>query len=54
VQFETTMDTLVAANEAIEQDRDKLFNAISSIYCWGATDKRLDSYIRLLGNGFLL
>ena len=53
-QFEITMDTLVAANEAIEQDRDKLFNAISSIYCWGATDKRLDSYIRLLGNGFLL
>ena len=53
-QFETTMDTLVAANEAIEQDRDKLFNAISSIYCWGAADKKLDSYIRLLGNGFLL
>ena len=53
-QFETTMNTLVAANEAIEQDRNKLFNAISSIYCWGATDKRLDSYIRLLGNGFLL
>lgn len=53
-QFETTMDTLVAANEAIEQDRDKLFNAISSIYCWGAADKKFDSYIRLLGNGFLL
>ena len=53
-QFETTMNTLVASNEAIEQDRDKLFNAISSVYCWGATNKNLDSYIRLLGNGFLL
>lgn len=53
-QFETTMDTLVSQEEAIEQDRDKLFNTISSIYCWGAENKNLDSYIRLLGNGFLL
>lgn len=53
-QFETTMDTLVSNGEAIEQNRDKLFNVISSVYCWGANDKRLDSYIRLLGNGFLL
>lgn len=53
-QFELTMNTLVQNGEAIEQDRDKLFNAVSSIYCWGATDKNLESYIRLLGNGFLL
>ena len=53
-QFKSTMDTLVDRGEAIEQDRDKLFNAISNIYCWGAQDKNLGSYIRLLGNGFLL
>lgn len=53
-RFESTMNTLVERGEAIEQDRDKLFNAISSVYCWGANDKQLDSYIRLLGNGFLL
>lgn len=52
--FEQRMTALVTAGEAIEQDRDKLFNAISSIYCWGATDEQLDSYIHLLGNGFLL
>lgn len=53
-QFETTMDTLVSQGEAIEQNRDKLFNTILSIYCWGAEDKTFDNYIRLLGNGFLL
>ena len=52
--FENTLDTLIQNGEALEQDRDKLFNAISSIYCWGAANKNLESYIRLLGNGYLL
>lgn len=53
--FEEQMTALVAQDEAIEQDRDKLFNTIMSIYCWGASDTiDFTSYIKILGNGFLL
>lgn len=52
--FENKMDQLVAQNEVIEQDRDKLFNAIMSIYCWATANNDMpESYIKLLGNGAL-
>lgn len=53
--FENKMNQLVAAGEVIEQDRDKLFNAISSIYCWATGNEEIpESYIKLLGNGAIL
>lgn len=53
--FEQKMTSLVAAGEAIEQDRNKLFNAIMSIYCWTTANNDIpESYIKLMGNGVLL
>lgn len=53
--FEKKMTSLVAAGEAIEQDRNKLFNAIMSIYCWTTANNDIpESYIKLMGNGVLL
>ena len=53
--FENKMNQLVASGEAIEQDREKLFKAIMSIYCWATANNDMpESYIKLLGNGALL
>ena len=53
--FEEKMNNLVINGEAIEQNRDKLFNAIMSIYCWTIKNNDIpESYIKLLGNGVLL
>lgn len=55
LDFESKMNQLVAAGEAIEQDRNKLFDAIMSIYCWATANNDMpESYIKLLGNGALL
>lgn len=53
--FENKMNQLVLSGDAIEQDRDKLFDAIMSMYCWATADNDMpESYIKLLGNGALL
>jgi len=53
--FENKMNRLVLAGEVIEQNHDKLFNAISSIYCWATGNNEIsESYIKLLGNGAVL
>lgn len=56
IDFENKMNQLVIKGEVQEQDRDILFRKIMNLYCWGqTTDNTMpESYIRLLGNGFLL
>ena len=52
--FNIKVDRLLAEGEIIETNKQALWNAISSIYCWATSDGTIpESYIKLLGNGAL-
>lgn len=52
--FDSTVDRLLKEGEIIETNKDALWNAISSIYCWATGNNSIpESYIKLLGNGAL-
>ena len=55
LNFDNKMDELIANNEVIDQDRDKLFQVLMSNYCFAVDNiNDLTNYIRLFGNGALL
>ena len=52
--FNIKVEKLLQEGEIIETNKEALWNAISSIYCWATGNNRMpESYIKLLGNGAL-